>query len=80
MEPKETAIQKELVGKVIWQLLGHSIKKGGLGIPDPTMLAGHCHETSVQASSCLVELLLEGGGGRCTTSTIARVFEQRVQT
>eukprot|EP00957_Ditylum_brightwellii_P124408 9482137-Ditylum_brightwellii.AAC.1 len=27
-------------------LWGHSVKRAGLGIPDPTQMADHCHETS----------------------------------
>ena len=40
--------------------LGHSIKRGGLGIPDPRLLAEHAYNTSKASSEVLVGLLLGG--------------------
>eukprot|EP00957_Ditylum_brightwellii_P137029 10448366-Ditylum_brightwellii.AAC.1 len=41
-------------------LWGHSVKQLGLGIPDLTQLADHCHETSQSCCNVLVASLLEG--------------------
>jgi hypothetical protein len=68
MGPIEEALKEHFLpalfgGKVdadLRELVGHSVRNGGLGLPDPTLTAARNHETSV---SCCVELtdsLLEG--------------------
>ena len=42
------------------QILGHSVKHGGLGIPDPRMSADSAYNTSKVASRELVDSLLGG--------------------
>ena len=44
------------------KILGHSVKHGGLGIPDPRLSAECAYNTSKVASMELVESLLEGSG------------------
>eukprot|EP00957_Ditylum_brightwellii_P111105 8472063-Ditylum_brightwellii.AAC.1 len=41
-------------------LWGHSVKRSGLGIPDLTQMADHCHATSQSCCNALVASLLEG--------------------
>ena len=41
-------------------LLSLSVKRAGLGIPNPTQTAQHCNDTSLQCTAPLVESLLEG--------------------
>eukprot|EP00957_Ditylum_brightwellii_P029575 2234627-Ditylum_brightwellii.AAC.1 len=41
-------------------LWGHSVKRSGLRIPNPTQMADHCHETSQTCCNALVASLLEG--------------------
>eukprot|EP00957_Ditylum_brightwellii_P193462 14731696-Ditylum_brightwellii.AAC.1 len=41
-------------------LWGHSVKRSGLGIPDPTQMADQCHATSQSCCDALVTSLLEG--------------------
>ena len=42
------------------KILGHSVKHGGLGIPDPWLSAGCAYNTSKAASRELVDSLLGG--------------------
>ena len=42
------------------KILGHSVKHGGLGIPDPRLSADSAYNTSKAASGELVDSLLEG--------------------
>ena len=42
------------------KILGHSVKHGGLGIPDPRLSAECAYNTSKAASSELVDSLLGG--------------------
>ena len=42
------------------KILGHSVKHGGLGIPDPRLSAESVYNTSKAASEELVEFLLGG--------------------
>eukprot|EP00957_Ditylum_brightwellii_P168486 12825169-Ditylum_brightwellii.AAC.1 len=41
------------------EVWGHSVKRAGLGIPDPTKAAEHCHSTSVESCLVLVTSILE---------------------
>ena len=43
-----------------WKILGHSVKHGGLGIPDPHLSAEIAYNTSKAASGELVDSLLGG--------------------
>eukprot|EP00957_Ditylum_brightwellii_P131401 10021193-Ditylum_brightwellii.AAC.1 len=45
-------------GKEMRELWGHSAKRAGLGIPDPMVHAEHCHHTSMECCSILVESIL----------------------
>eukprot|EP00957_Ditylum_brightwellii_P195442 14891316-Ditylum_brightwellii.AAC.1 len=40
------------------ELWGHSVRCAGLGIPDPTKHAQHCHSTLLQCCDVLVSLIL----------------------
>ena len=44
------------------EILGHNTKYGGLGIPDPRLLAKRAYNTSKAASEVLVYSLLGGTG------------------
>ena len=59
MDPIEEAIQEKLspalfggkdINADIWQILGHSVKHGSLGIPDPRQSAESEYNTSKAAS------------------------------
>ena len=43
-----------------WKILGHSVKHGGLGIPDPRLSADSDYNTPKLASSELIDSLLGG--------------------
>ena len=63
--PIEEAIREKFFptlfgGEEIRQILGHSVKHGGLGIPDPRLLAESAYKTSNAASGGLVNSLLGG--------------------
>eukprot|EP00957_Ditylum_brightwellii_P095909 7307658-Ditylum_brightwellii.AAC.1 len=45
-------------GKKMRELWGHSAKRAGLGIPVPMVHAEHCHNTSIECCSVLVESIL----------------------
>ena len=47
------------------ELLGHSVKTGGIGVHNPVSTAGAAFEVSRNASEVLVGSLLSGRGFRC---------------
>ena len=51
---------EEEINANFWQILGHSVKHGGLGIPDPRLSAESVYNTSKAASRELVDSLLGG--------------------
>ena len=48
----------EDINTYFWQILGHSINHGGLGIPDPRLSAESAYNTSKAASGEMVDSLL----------------------
>ena len=52
--------EMEDVSADLIEILGHSVKRGGLGIPDPRMLEERVYNTSKAASEVLVCSLLGG--------------------
>ena len=50
----------EEINTNFWQILGHSFKHGGLGVPDPGLSAESAYNTSKAASDELVDSLLRG--------------------
>eukprot|EP00957_Ditylum_brightwellii_P163549 12452510-Ditylum_brightwellii.AAC.1 len=46
------------VSEELWVLMVHSVKQGGLGIPNPTVNADHCYATSTACCKELVQSLL----------------------
>ena len=50
----------EEVSTNLREILVHSVKRGGLGIPDPRILAERSYNTSKEASEVLVVSLLGG--------------------
>ena len=50
----------EEINTNFWKNLGHGVKHGGLGIPDPRLSAKSAYHTSKAASGELVESLLGG--------------------
>ena len=51
---------REEITAVFRKILGYSVKHGGLGIPDPRLLAESAYNTSKAASRELVDSLLVG--------------------
>ena len=47
------------MGGDLRELLGHAVKQGGIGIPDPRKSAERGHATSVEAYEVLIKSLLE---------------------
>ena len=69
MGPIEEAIREkffpalfggEEINTYFWQILGHSIKHGRLGIPDPRLSVESAYNTSKAASGELVDFILGG--------------------
>ena len=69
MGPIEEAIREkffpalfwgEEINTNFWKILGHSVKHGGLGIPDPWLSAESAYNTSKSVSGYLVYSLLGG--------------------
>ena len=69
MDPIKDAIREaflpalfggEEVSADIREILGHSMKRGGLGIPDPRLLAEHVYITYKESSEVLIGSLLGG--------------------
>ena len=50
----------EEINTDFWRILGHSVKHGGLGIPDPLLSAESAYNTSKAAGGELVDSLLGG--------------------
>ena len=50
----------EEIDSEFWQILGHSVKHGGLDIPDPRLSAESAYNTTKAASGELVDSLLGG--------------------
>ena len=50
----------EEINSGFWQVLGHSVKHGGLGIYDPWLSEESAYNTSKAASGKLVDSLLGG--------------------
>ena len=48
-----------------WKILGHSVKHGGLVIPDPWLSKESAYNTSKASSGELVDSLLEGSALNC---------------
>ena len=53
-------IVREEINANFWQILGHSLKHGGLGIPDPRFSAESAYNTSKADIRGLVDSLLGG--------------------
>ena len=52
----------EKINADFWQILGHSVKHGGLGIPEPRSSAESAYKTSKAANRELVDSILGGSG------------------
>ena len=67
---------REEISADLRKILGHSVKRGGLGIPYPWLSAECVYNTSKEASDVLIRLLLGGtdlnyiahNGCACTAS------------
>ena len=69
MDPIEDALREDFfpvlfggeeVNTYLRQILGHSVNRGGLGIPDPRLLVERAYNTSKSASEVLIGSLLGG--------------------
>ena len=73
----------EEINAKFWKILSHSVKYGGLGIPEPRFSADSAYNTSKVASGELVDFLLGAsalnyiGHRACVRGESARVRKER---
>ena len=93
MVPIEEALREKLfptlfggeeINADFWQILGHSVKHGGLGILDPQLSAESANNGSKAASGELVDSLLGGpalkyvGNRACVCKTSLAVRREKM--